>query len=868
MRESSSWEIYRFELVFFDARFKRWQYFEENPLTLELQHGQAPHRRQIQQILDAVRSSFGEHVESTDFETVRAWQQDRRVRLMAHPMLHGLGSHWSRMLNFVAARAQADGLVSQHRDEIVALMRDRDFLKYNDPEWANRTKSEKTLSGPAALDLISLLPVASGWELPGCWYNAWREAQTEHQRFPPAKLSPALWREPSSLTRLTYKPSTSHNTIGALRGFDIQMEARARDLSDPGMDHLQIAPGDYFAEGRCREPKAEDELAAYLLYSYFTHNIFQQLCTRDSHDIQSGAFIVISYPVLVPGWTHFLHIYVRARLGHPDDLERLCVSWHPLEARTLRGDLRAFLSEAVQRLTISLFQKELADSLVQENKRITDDDLYLGVAKHACMLFPLQSVTVDSDRVYAYRSSEGWHQWQECAPATITAGARSQAMVAGSSAANGVRVLKQLNVVPDTIRGRSSRNATNEGRIVQLFEQQIAYAHTIREAFEHQQLMREKQLNEKIRRIQVRIEELNWAELEPLRLKLEHAEPETSLPVFGQTLQEIANECLERSRNPKADVKQAKEMLQRFSSPPFPLVVSEYLAIGPVKRMCHNDPRYFTGPPEVAVTEEQRLFQRISARLKPEDLYTNTLTAFHTSARKKLQEMRGAIRLVPELSSRRNKECSFHVIWAEDEALTTRPPIPKLQGISLLPGAVVALEVHWPVDEALSNGLVKFDQSLSRFGFRITGRFSFALKTPVTYSGALYGGSPPVLYRNFLILRYHLDPPLTKSEFEEQSPPDAFSAFCTEFTEVGRFYLAAKWAGVSDDRKNHPIDAYRYQLATNTRLQPTAVLDEFPLEAVFPSETIAGYRHVMENVFGETIAGDYALIFAFDSWRS
>jgi hypothetical protein len=874
MPDAEYWDIYRFELVYFDARCKCWQYFQENPQTLK-DDGQEPHRRQVQQILDAVRKSFSGYAESTDFKIVPAWNDGGCVRFKSDPMLHGIASKaWSVLLDRVVERARTDGIARQHRDEILGLLTDLQFLRYSDPQWLHSGKVEKVLSAPAAIDLLSLLVTPASWGLPGCWYDTWRAIRDEHQRFPPTELSSALWREPYYLTRLIYGPPLQPKTASAdLFGYNLQMEARTRDLSDEDMEQIRIPTADYFAEGRCYKPREPQERAAYILYSYFFDNVLKQLSrtANDSQNAESRTVISVAYPIVVPGWTHFLHAYVRPRLATFEDVERLCVSWQPLEARLLRGDLRLFLSEAVQRFTITLFQKDLAESLVRENRSITDDDIYRALAEHGGALFPLESITVDSGKTYSYVSSGlSYKQWQESeaqSPAAVV-GAKSRGTIHPRTDSRGLSVLDRLTVIPDSIRGRNPRTATNDGRIVQLFEQQMAYARTIQGTFEHQQTMASRRRAQSNRHLQIHLEHLSWAQAQDLRRVLDNAESQTPLPGLGHNLRQLAETCIELSLDTDSDLKRMTETLQRLLAPSTTLMASEYFAIGPIKQISHPDPMYFTNSVEVAEIQLEHTFDVVSRLIQTTD-YSRKMAEFHTAVKQSLREMQGGrLHYVNALSARRSKEFSFHIGWEEGRALPKilDPAIP--QGVESKPPNIVGFEVHLPVQELTKGWFNLLDRSITKFGFAVTHNFSFALRTSADYAGAMSNTTKAVLYKNYLIIRYHSASPVSRATFEEQRPPDAFTPFCQDgFTHIGRFYLAAQWAGARNPAQE-PISTYRYQLASNPRGDLRVVLDEISLAVIFPAAKNNTIEYLVKKVFADITPGDYMLIFEFDSWRT
>lgn len=391
------WLIERFDLIFYNGRHRRWQFFAEDPAAsghpaaakvAVLNPKGGLHRYQIRSLLATfrkiVQSSVTSH--SAKFE-IASKSTVSHINIEA-PREGWWKKHNKTYLDYLIATAWHDGVIEEHRRTL--------------HRWFENPKTD--ISRAEAITLLSLLPIFEDWDTWGCVARARRSSsQRLSDAFPPPCAQD--WAAPLSVVELDFKGKIGGPSAKLLSG-PVDIEAICLDLASPGSTPYPSPRQDFFDQRYCLLPQRSHRIP-YRFYATLVDPILTKLAPSQSPDRQ----FVIAYPLRVAGRLHFLQIALSPPRDEGVDVNALWMQWQDIHTQIWTPPLRAFLREEMQRIVTSAFQHE-AHSRLEERVRqgaIPRGDRAKIEAEYKaklyeCLyhLFPVESVTTP-DHKYGYR---------------------------------------------------------------------------------------------------------------------------------------------------------------------------------------------------------------------------------------------------------------------------------------------------------------------------------------------------------------------------------------------------------------------------------------------------------------------------------
>src|SRR5437762_2634820 len=127
-----SWRIGRFDLIFYNARHKRWQFFAEDPVLTDLRPrtpGEGLHRYQIRSLLATFRNAVQSAVSSAkqNVFAIRSYDRSSSEEIALQPPdfpeWHDDFPEWhdaykATYLDYLISTAWHDGVPDEHRREL------------------------------------------------------------------------------------------------------------------------------------------------------------------------------------------------------------------------------------------------------------------------------------------------------------------------------------------------------------------------------------------------------------------------------------------------------------------------------------------------------------------------------------------------------------------------------------------------------------------------------------------------------------------------------------------------------------------------------------------------------------------------------
>lgn len=385
----SVWLIDRFDLIFYNGRHRRWQFFAEDPAVIKvapLGPGEGLHRYQIRDLLATFRQIVLSLVSSGKgkFKIRPRPPQpgdDAKpsIELAAPTSESWWNNYWSTYLDYLIATAWHDGVIDEHRTTLHC--------------WFKNPQTK--ISRREALTFLSLLPIFEDWDTWGCMVRARR---ADHKRprdaFPP--LAAQGWSAPLSVVELDYNGKVAGPSATVLaKPVDIEALCLNVDSPTPRLSHS--ARGDFFDPRYCLEPQAT-HLLPYRFYAALVDQIMKKLAPGNP-DKQ----FVIAYPLSVSGRLHFLQIALSPQGDQNADVRLLWQHWTEIHRQIWTPPLRAFLREEMQRIVASAFRHEAHSRLdegIRKGEIAHGDRSRIAIAYNAqlfkCMyhLFPAVSASI------------------------------------------------------------------------------------------------------------------------------------------------------------------------------------------------------------------------------------------------------------------------------------------------------------------------------------------------------------------------------------------------------------------------------------------------------------------------------------------
>jgi hypothetical protein len=117
------WQVDRFELIFYNPRNRRWQYFAEEPATREDgdqnndRSRESLHRREIRDLLHTVRNTFRHVVQESSLFSLCELRDAAAVgdiKVEPPPASLVAGERWLSYLRYLRKTAEDEGVSSHH----------------------------------------------------------------------------------------------------------------------------------------------------------------------------------------------------------------------------------------------------------------------------------------------------------------------------------------------------------------------------------------------------------------------------------------------------------------------------------------------------------------------------------------------------------------------------------------------------------------------------------------------------------------------------------------------------------------------------------------------------------------------------------
>ena len=227
--QQSAWRIDRFDLIFYNARHKRWQFFAEDPSETNIRPRteEGLYRYQIRSLLTTFRRVVQSalllpnpgHRGRFEIRSYEKAQGDGCIPL-AKPTFDEWNDHKQIYLDYLISAGWYDGVPEGHRKELQRWFNNPDVL----------------VSREAALTFLSLLPILEDWDTWGCFTRARNRSQSLSDRsFPPAEASG--WAEPFYMVELDFRkeqPSAVWDSKSEeLLDNRVSIEGLSLDLASP-----------------------------------------------------------------------------------------------------------------------------------------------------------------------------------------------------------------------------------------------------------------------------------------------------------------------------------------------------------------------------------------------------------------------------------------------------------------------------------------------------------------------------------------------------------------------------------------------------------------------------------------------------------
>lgn len=598
----ATWEITRFELVYFDPLHKRWQIWQEAPSKLNPLNAGNPqfYRRQFHQLLSIIRNWFEAHLRRLrvdDFQLSYLAIGDQQITFDTTPDLDLLErkDFWGTFLDHCSNNLQQNGV------------RAPEFLR--EPSLRQLQSSTLTLDANEALNLISVLPILRDWDLFGCWQKVWSSSTVGTGVFPSRKsATDSSWIEPFYIARLRRTGDLPNDGNGKPLPYEFLAQAGCCDLAFD-VDPLLLPEESFFSPVYCYSPTQPETVLHYRAYAYL-YDRLQESLTKKAISVKSGAAepkspssYIISYPVSCVGRTHFLQIQITTPSPSLVSVDTLWSQWmdkvHP---HFWTNEIKQFLSEELQRIKLSTFQSLWSRNLA-EAADLNPETFVASLCSHAPILVPVRAIRFE-DRRWAYRRVD----WVNPAPAPDDCQCSEEYGELGvewAKCANTVHSTQPTGVPqsiawtmgtspqPHTIDVTLSSRTTDTGaevltvgRAVQVFEQQIMVGV---QAMESIKARAERVRNAARAAVHEHFMDPNARE----RLRTDDSYPRTLIPVpadlFGVSERPLETAFAIGWPNQK----ECDAAMEHFRRQTIPLYASQLIGLGPVKAMTHLSPVFW-----------------------------------------------------------------------------------------------------------------------------------------------------------------------------------------------------------------------------------------------------------------------------------
>jgi hypothetical protein len=379
------WQIDRFDLIYYNPRHKRWQFFAEDPASNEdtpRDPHEGLHRYLIRALLNTFRNAVAETVGiAGEFRLASPASSGPNSDLtLEHPKSPVWDKYKDVFLDYLVSTAWYDGVPDPHRQSLQKWFKNSDIR----------------MSRAEGLTFLSLLPILEDWDTWGCFIRARKGKRNATETFPPSCAKD--WAEPFYIADLDFSDTRNRRALSKrLLGYPVQIEGLCLNLAEPIPSVHRAPKADFFDARFCRTPAGEEQ-TTYSLYAALVDEIMKKLTAEEGPLRQ----FIVAYPVAAAGRLHFLQIALR-HSGHGHScVDCLWNSWQRAHRSLWTPEFRDFLQEEMHRITTAAFQGEvyaqLAGSIKDHGENPDADACQAELCAHLYHLFPVDSVWQESVR--------------------------------------------------------------------------------------------------------------------------------------------------------------------------------------------------------------------------------------------------------------------------------------------------------------------------------------------------------------------------------------------------------------------------------------------------------------------------------------
>lgn len=490
------WQVDRFELIFYNPRNKRWQYFAEDPATREDgdqnsdRSRESLHRREIRDLLRTVRNTFRFFLQESSLFTLcelRDADLTGEIKVEPPPASLVAGDRWLSYLRYLRKTAEDEGVSSHHFSTLES--------------WIANPTETQNFSLSEALTVLSFLPIMEDWDTWGCFIRAQTGRVDPHvEGFPPA--SAVDWSEPFSIVELQYSEHDAASCGDDCSQKDflkkhVQIEGLCQDISDPSARVHHVRKADFFDRSYCKLP-GDEEKSLYQCYAHLIDPLFAA-----PSDYAHRRQFVIAYPILSGGRLHFLQVITSADIDLDVSVCSLWIDWAPIHQAFWTPDNRSFLQDELLRISTSAFQNEAYHDLKDSISAKPDgSDLFHCLLQHIYHLLPIVSATF-GETVYSYKTPK-WQDPSDLLGEGLYVGSEWIRSGLNSEEGEGEGKAISPNVLAVPIFGALNLNLkrnsndrqisalTKQHRAIQVVEQQMQYLKNLQNALYDERRRKEK----------------------------------------------------------------------------------------------------------------------------------------------------------------------------------------------------------------------------------------------------------------------------------------------------------------------------------------------------------------------------------------
>jgi hypothetical protein len=629
--DATLWQIDRFELIFYNPRHRRWQYFAEQPTTSKNLGNAAPeaneslHRLEIRDLLLTIRSIFTSLVAESPIFSLTESRDIGSIQVEAPPSDVVASEKWLSYLRYLRKTASDEGVPDRHIETLES--------------WIKRPTETQLFSFGEALTVLSLLPILEDWDTWGCFVRAEANgADASPDSFPPSAA--ATWAEPFSIVELQYSEHDSEPCLGSClqKGFlkkHVQIEGLCQDLSGPSAKVHHVGKADFFDQRYCKRP-TEKEQTLYQCYAHLIDPLFAAPA-----EYADRRQFVIAYPIASGGRIHFLQIIASSEKSSDTSVSSLWIDWQPIHQALWTPSARAFLQDELLRILVSAFQNEAYNYLSKSN----DHDLSVCLLNHIYHLLPVEAALIEKRSVENIdQQSYSYHEYKWIDPANPTA----ETLFVGSEwkrdtplGAPDERKYQSIELPGQSVSMFVKRKGTNQAvyeliskhRAIAVVEQQMQYLENLRHALHEESERRENDRRKCAMNVYGFVKDGGPQMRKILREATSQIPVSVLATEITSPISQVGDEFMQpRFRDkkntfdrfvnqafPQEGPDQMLSTVQTIAKPSLTLLLSEYFDTGPVKLRTHRyreANKLIACPAEEAMEYTDRLHKTISGQLE------------------------------------------------------------------------------------------------------------------------------------------------------------------------------------------------------------------------------------------------------------